>query len=74
MLPLLRQRRQAGSCRTSSDCNQWNPCCSQNGYCGTAESGHCDGGYGYGNGMAIRGGTNQGVVHPPVRGQYRPYG
>jgi len=41
-LTLLRQRRQAGSCTTNSDCNEWNPCCSKNGYCGTKESGHCD--------------------------------
>ena len=41
-LTLLRQRRQAGSCRTNSDCNEWNPCCSKYGYCGTKNSGHCD--------------------------------
>jgi len=41
-LTLLRQRRQAGSCRTNSDCNEWNPCCSKYGYCGTKDSGHCD--------------------------------
>ena len=53
-LTLLRQRRQAGSCRTNSDCNEWNPCCSKYGYCGTKDSGHCDrgtedGGGGYVN-------------------------
>jgi len=41
-LTLLRQRRQAGSCRTNSDCNEWNPCCSKYGYCGAKNSGHCD--------------------------------
>jgi len=45
-LTLLRQRRQAGSCRTNSDCNEWNPCCSKYGYCGTKNSGHCDRGTG----------------------------
>ena len=55
-LTLLRQRRQAGACSTPSDCNEWNPCCSKSGYCGTKSSGHCDrgtepevdqGGHGY---------------------------
>ena len=46
-LTLLRQRRQAGSCRTNSDCNEWNPCCSKYGYCGTKDSGHCDRGTDY---------------------------
>ena len=41
MMPLLRQRRDAGSCRVGADCNEWNPCCSKYGYCGTRESGHC---------------------------------
>ena len=34
---------QAGECEDAFDCNEWNPCCSLAGYCGTEASGHCSG-------------------------------
>merc|ERR1711934_641715 len=33
----------AGECEDAFDCNEWNPCCSLAGYCGTEASGHCSG-------------------------------
>merc|ERR1712061_476602 len=81
MLQLLRRRRDAGSCRVGADCNEWNPCCSKHGYCGTRESGHCTTPesdwactglcWAYGWSSPIRGGTNPGVVHTEDRRQNR---
>ena len=34
LLPLLRQRRQAGECKSDSDCPSSAPCCSHWGFCG----------------------------------------
>jgi len=75
-LTLLRQRRQAGSCSTNSDCNEWNPCCSTSGYCGTKDSGHCDRGNYEGLCMGcvpLYGGTSVGIgggggIRPGPRG------